>query len=233
MIAKLIAVALRQRFVVIAAAIAVLIAGFWAFHTMPVDAYPDLSPPKVEIITQWPGHASEEVERLITIPLETAFNGAPRLKVLRSLSLYGLSDVTLIFDYKSDPYFDREQINQRIADAELPDGVSPGDDAAVLAVGPHLPLRPDSPDRSAQELKVIQDWLLYRRYKSIPGIADDSGLGGTTRQYQVIARPRTRSTPTTSRSPTWSARCRTTTRTPAAASTSSAASSTTCAGSAA
>ena len=82
-----------------------------------MDAYPDLSPPKVEIITQWPGHAAEEVERLITIPLEIAFNGAPRLRVQRSISLYGLSDVILVFDYKSDPYFDRSQIFQRLGDA--------------------------------------------------------------------------------------------------------------------
>ena len=126
MIAKLIAGALRQRFVVIVAALAVLIAGFWAFRTMPVDAYPDLSPTKVEISTPWPGHAPEEVERLITVPLEIAFNGTPGLKVERSLSLYGLSDVVLTFDYDTDPYFARQQVSERLGDADLPDGVAPG-----------------------------------------------------------------------------------------------------------
>ena len=189
MIHKLIGTALRQRFVVIAAALAVLVAGFWAFHTMPVDAYPDLSPPDVEIVTQWPGHAAEEVERLITIPLETAFNGTPGLEVQRSISLYGLSSIHLVFKYKSDPYFNREQIHQRMGDADLPDGVSPSMSPLSSPSGLIYRYVLDSPDRSPQELKVIQDWVLYRRYKAIPGVADDSGFGGTTRQYQVVLDP--------------------------------------------
>ena len=189
MIHKLIALALRQRFIVLAAAIATLIGGAWAFETMPVDAYPDLSPPKVEIITQWPGHATEEIERLITIPLETAFNGAPGLVVERSLSLYGLSDVTLIFEDRSDPYFDRDQIFQRMRDAELPGGVEPSMAPLFSPSGLIYRYVLTSPDRSAEELKVIQDWVLFRRYKSIPGVADDSALGGATRQYQVVLDP--------------------------------------------
>jgi cobalt-zinc-cadmium resistance protein CzcA len=194
MIHKLIAIALRQRFVVIVAAIAVLLGGALAFHKLPVDAYPDLSPPKVEIVTQWPGHASEEVERLITIPLEIAFNGAPGLRVQRSISLYGLSDVSLVFDYSSDNYFDREQIFQRIGDAALPSGVTPSMAPLFSPSGLIYRYVVDSPDRSPQELKVIQDWVIYRRYKSIPGVADDSALGGTTRQYQVELDPNALST---------------------------------------
>ncbi len=190
MIHKLIAASLSQRFLVLAAALAVLVAGVWAFATMPVDAYPDLSPPKVEVVTQWPGHAAEEVERLITIPLETAFNGAPGLRVQRSTTLYGLSVVTMIFDYGTDPYFNREQIFQRMGDAELPDGVSPGMSPLFSPSGLIYRYVLESPDRSPQELKVLQDWVLYRRYKSISGVADDSALGGTTRQYQVVLDPR-------------------------------------------
>ena len=189
MIHKLIQVALRQRFVVLAISLAVLAGGIWAFRALPVDAYPDLSPPKVEIITQWEGHASEEVERLITIPLETALNGAPKLAVMRSISMYGLSDVILIFNDKSDPYFDREQAYQRLADAGLPDGVTPSMAPLFSPSGLIYRYVLESPDRSPQELKVIQDWVLFRRYKSIPGIADDSGLGGATRQYQVVLDP--------------------------------------------
>ena len=110
MVYRLIANALSQRFLVLTLALATLGGGIWAFSQLPVDAYPDLSPPHVEVITQWPGHASEEVERLISIPLETAFNGAPRLKVLRSISLYGLSDLTMTFDDNTDGYFARDQI---------------------------------------------------------------------------------------------------------------------------
>jgi cobalt-zinc-cadmium resistance protein CzcA len=194
MIHKLIATALRQRFVVIAAALATLVAGAWAFRQAPVDAYPDLSPPKVELVTQWPGHASEEVERLITIPLEIACNGAPGLHIQRSVSLYGLSDINLIFDYKTDPYFNREQIFQRMADAELPDGTAPSMTPLFSPSGLIYRYVLDSPDRSPQELKVLQDWTIYRRYKAIPGVADDSALGGTTRQYQVVLDPNTLST---------------------------------------
>ncbi|MFI5288829.1 MAG: efflux RND transporter permease subunit, partial [Polyangia bacterium] len=194
MIHKLIATALRQRFVVISLAIAVLVGGALAFRKLPVDAYPDLSPPKVEIITQWQGHAAEEVERLITIPLEIAFNGAPGLRVQRSISLYGLSDVILVFNYNTDNYFDREQIFQRMGDASLPSGASPSMAPLFSPSGLIYRYVVDSPDRSQQELKVIQDWVLYRRYKSIPGVADDSALGGTTRQYQVELDPNALST---------------------------------------
>ncbi len=189
MIHRLIQTALKQRFIVIAAAVAVLIGGALAFRRAPVDAYPDLSPPIVEVITQWPGHAAVDVERLITIPLEIAFNGAPKLQVMRSISLFGLSDVTLTFGYKSDPYFDREQIFQRIGDATLPDGVSASMSPLFSPSGLIYRYVLQSPDRSPQELKVIQDWTLYRAYKSIPGIADDSAMGGTTRQYQVVLEP--------------------------------------------
>ncbi len=194
MVHKLIATALRQRFVVIAAALATLVAGSWAFRRAPVDAYPDLSPPKVELVTQWPGHAAEEVERLITIPLEVASNGAPGLHVQRSVSLYGLSDINLIFKYKTDPYFNREQIFQRMGDASLPDGVAPSMTPLFSPSGLIYRYVLDSPDRSPQELKVLQDWTIYRRYKAIPGVADDSALGGTTRQYQVVLDPNLLST---------------------------------------
>jgi cobalt-zinc-cadmium resistance protein CzcA len=186
MIHQLIAFALRQRFLVLTVAIVAIVAGIWAFRELPVDAYPDLSPPQVEIITQWPGHAAEEVERLVTIPLEIAFNGAPGITVERSISLYGLSDVRMVFGYGTDPYFDRDQIFQRIGDAELPAGVTPSMAPLFSPSGLIYRYVLESPDRSPQELKVIQDWVLFRRYKSIPGIADDSGIGGTTRQYQVV-----------------------------------------------
>ncbi|HEV7558946.1 MAG TPA: efflux RND transporter permease subunit, partial [Kofleriaceae bacterium] len=194
MIHNLIRIALRQKVVVFAFALAAIGGGIWAFHALPVDAYPDLSPPKVEIITQWEGHAAEEVERLITIPLETALNGVPKLAVMRSISMYGLSDVILVFDDNADPYFAREQVSQRLSDAGLPTGVTPSMAPLFSPSGLIYRYVLDSPDRSPEELKVIQDWVLFRRYKSIPGIADDSGLGGATRQYQVVLDPNALST---------------------------------------
>ena len=115
--------------------------GIWSFTRLPVDAYPDLSPPMVEIITQWPGRASEEVERLITVPVEIGMNGIPELRVVRSISLYGLSDVIMTFQDGIDPYFAREQVFQRLADITLPDGVTPSHGAALVALRPRLPVR--------------------------------------------------------------------------------------------
>src|SRR5580692_8691611 len=125
MIHHIVQFALRQRFLVIIITLLIVIAGAESFRRMPVDAYPDLSPPMVELITQWPGHAAEEVERLTTLPLELAMNGTPHLQVMRSISLYGLSDLRLTFDESVDPYFARQLIFQRIGDASLPTGVTP------------------------------------------------------------------------------------------------------------
>jgi Cu/Ag efflux pump CusA len=98
MIHRIVQLALQQRFLVLMLTILMIVAGAWSFQQMPVDAYPDLSPPMVELITQWPGHAAAEVERLTTLPLELAMNGSPRLRIMRSISLYGLSDVILTFE---------------------------------------------------------------------------------------------------------------------------------------
>src|SRR5579862_3354192 len=105
MIHRIVQFALRQRFLVLMLTVLVIVAGSISFQRMPVDAYPDLSPPTVELITQWPGHAAEEVERLVTLPLELEMNGVPQMEVMRSISLYGLSDVRLTFVEKTDPYF--------------------------------------------------------------------------------------------------------------------------------
>src|SRR5581483_2251101 len=125
MIARLVSFALSQRFLIVIASLALMIWGAVSFGRLPIDAYPDLSPPHVEIITQWPGHAAEEVERLVTIPIEIEMNGIPRLEALRSISLYGLSSVQMNFDYAADPYFAREQAFERVANAAVPEGVTP------------------------------------------------------------------------------------------------------------
>ena len=189
MIHRIVQFALRQRFLVLIFVIALVIAGSISFQRMPVDAYPDLSPPMTELITQWPGHAAEEVERLITIPLEVEMNGVPHMQVMRSISLYGLSDVRMTFDEGTDDYFARQVVFERIADAALPAGVTPS--LAPLSSPSNLVYRYvlESPDRSPQELKTYEDWILERAYRSVPGVADDSGFGGTVMQYQVLLDP--------------------------------------------
>src|SRR6185437_7291132 len=167
MIANLVSFALRQRFLIVIASIALMIYGAVSFQKLPIDAYPDLSPPHVELITQWPGHAAEEVERLVTIPLEIEMNGIPQLESLRSISLYGLSSVQMNFQYGADPYFAREQAFERIANAAVPQGVTPALSPLYSPSGLIYRYVLQSPDRTPQELKTIEDWLLGRAYRSI------------------------------------------------------------------
>src|SRR5450755_2093779 len=189
MIAKIVSFALKQPFLIIVAALSLMAWGAWSFQKLPIDAYPDLSPPHVELITQWPGHAAEEVERLVTIPLEIEMNGIPRLDSLRSISLYGLSSVQMNFEYGADPYFVREQAFERVGNASVPSGVGPGLSPLFSPSGLIYRYVLQSSDRSPQDLKILEEWVLERHYRSIQGVADDSGFGGTTMQYQVLLDP--------------------------------------------
>src|SRR5262252_330429 len=189
MIHRIVHFALRQRFLVLMFTLLIVVAGIVSFRRMPVDAYPDLSPPMVEIITQWPGHASEEIERLTTLPLELAMNGTPRLQVMRSISLYGLSDVRLTFDEGVDPYFARQVVFERLSDAQLPQGVTPSMAPLFSPSGLVYRYVIESPDRTPTELHTYEDWVIERAYRSVPGVADDSGFGGPTMQYHVLLDP--------------------------------------------
>ena len=189
MIHRIVQASLRQPFLVLMLTLFITVGGILSFQRMPVDAYPDLSPPQVEIITQWPDHAAEEVERLVTLPLELEMNGVPRMIIMRSISLYGLSDVILTFDDRTDDYWARQVVFERLAQATLPTGVAP--ELAPLFSPSGLVYRYvlQSPDRSPQELKTLDDWVVGRAYRSVPGVADDSGFGGTVMQYQVLLDP--------------------------------------------
>jgi heavy metal efflux system protein len=186
---KLVRAALDEPLLVGLAIVALIGVGIWSFTRLPVDAYPDLSPPMVEVITQWPGRASEEVERLITVPVEVAMNGIPNLRVVRSISLYGLSDVIMTFEDGIDPYFARAQAFERFADINLPNGVTPS--MAPLSSPSGLVYRyvMQSADRSPMDLKTIDDWDVSKVYRAVPGVADLSPLGGPTMQYQVLIDP--------------------------------------------
>src|SRR5882672_6343069 len=189
MINRIVQAALRQRFLVLMLTGFITVGGILSFQRMPVDAYPDLSPPQVEIITQWPDHAAEEVERLVSLPLEVAMNGVPHMVVMRSISLYGLSDIKLTFEDTTDDYFARQVVFERLTEATLPSGVAPSVAPLFSPSGLVYRYVLESPDRSPQELKTIEDWVVERAYKSVPGVADDSGLGGTVMQYQVLLDP--------------------------------------------
>jgi cobalt-zinc-cadmium resistance protein CzcA len=186
---RIVAAALQQRFFVILITCLLIGAGSWALKRLPVDAYPDLSPPLVEIITQWPGHAAEEVERLITVPAERGMTGIPKTTNIRSISLYGLSDVVLTFENNTDSYFARQEVFNRLADLGLPNGVTPSVTPLTSPSGLIYRYVLQSPDRSPMELKTFEDWTIEPQYRSVPGVADDSGFGGGTMQYQVLLDP--------------------------------------------
>jgi heavy metal efflux system protein len=180
---------LRQGFLIALMTLVLIGAGTRSLDRLPVDAYPDLSPPIVEVITQWPGRAAEEVERLITVPIEKEMNGVPRMTTIRSISLYGLSDVILTYRNGTDNEFARQQVFNRLGDITLPANVSPS--VAPLSAPSGLIYRYvlQSADRSPMELKTFEDWTVEPQYKSVPGVADDSGFGGGTMQYQVLLDP--------------------------------------------
>ncbi len=169
--------------------LAILGVGFFSLKRLPVDAYPDVSPPKVGITTQWPGHAAEEIERLISVPIETELNGLPNLVVTRSISLYGVSSIDVTFGDNTDIYFDRQQVLERLGGASLPNGVSPGIEGDFSPSGLVYRYVVQSPDRSPMELHVLQDWVLDKAYRAVPGVADIALLGGETMEYHVDVDP--------------------------------------------
>jgi cobalt-zinc-cadmium resistance protein CzcA len=188
-IQALVEASVSQPFLIALLTLALIGGGIWSLSRLPVDAYPDVSPPTVGLTTAWPGHAAEEVERLITVPLETEMNGLPGLVVMRSVSLYGLSSIDLTFEDNSDVYFDRQQTNERLPDADLPDGAEPEMEAPFSPSGLVYRYVIKSSDRPARELHVLQDWVLDKAYRAVPGVADVASLGGETMQYQVLIDP--------------------------------------------
>jgi len=186
---RLIGASLAQRFLVALLALVLVGAGIRALQRLPVDAYPDLSPPSVDIVTQWPGHTAEEVERLITVPVERGMTGIPKTTSTRSVSLYGLSDVTLNFASGSDYAQDRQEVFNRLGDLELPDGTAPSVSPMSSPSGLIYRYVLQSSDRTPTELKTFEDWVVEPQYRAVPGVADDSGFGGGTLQYQVLLDP--------------------------------------------
>ncbi|MBB6188235.1 CusA/CzcA family heavy metal efflux RND transporter [Rhodanobacter sp. MP7CTX1] len=183
---RIVAASLGQPFLIILMTLLLTGAGARSLDRLPVDAYPDLSPPIVEIITQWPGHAAEEVERLVTVPVELAMNGIPKTANTRSISLYGLSDVIITFQDGTDNNFARQEVFNRLGDASLPSGVTPSVSPLSAPSGLIYRYVLQSPDRSAMDLKTLEAWTIEPQYRSVPGVADDSGFGGGTMQYQVL-----------------------------------------------
>ncbi len=191
MIRGLVDFALNNRFMILALAIVLFIWGGISFHNLPVEAYPDVANNYVEVITQWPGRASEEVEQQVTIPIEIQMAGIPHMQHLRSFSLAGLSDVKMIFDDDSVNDWNREKVLERLSQVTLPANLQPQIGADWSPVGQvyWYTLHSTNPAYDNMELKSIQDWTLTKQLKSVPGVVDVASFGGITREYQVRVDP--------------------------------------------
>src|SRR5467141_346103 len=176
---------------VLALALLLLIWGAVSFHFLPVEAYPDVANNYVQIITQWPGRAAEEVEQQVTIPIEIQMNGIPHLAHLRSVSLFGLSSVMLIFDDQSENDWNREKVLGRLSQVTLPNGLQPkiGTDWSPVGQIFWYTLKSTNPKYDLMELKSIEDWTLEKQFKSVLSVVDVSSFGGITREYQVRLDP--------------------------------------------
>ncbi len=184
MVNKLIQFAMRQRILVLFVALALLVWGAFSFSQLPIEAYPDVMNAQVIVVTQWPGHAAEEMEKQVTIPLEISLYSVPHITALRSRSLFGLSAIYLTFDDDSNDYFAREQVNQALSGTNLPSGLQPSMQPMTSAAGEVMRYVVTG-NVSLKKLKEIQDWTLFREFHQVPGVADVAIFGGTTKEYQI------------------------------------------------
>jgi cobalt-zinc-cadmium resistance protein CzcA len=191
MIRALVDFALNNRFVVIAVMVLLTLWGIVSFHTLPVEAYPDIADNYVTVITQWPGRSAEEVEQQVTIPVEIQMNGIPHLTFLRSESIFGLSFVIMIFDDSSVNDWNRQKVLERLTQVNLPPGLQPqiGTDWSTVGQIYWYTVRSSNPKYDLMELRSIEDWVLLKEFKSVPNVVDVSDFGGTVREYQVRVDP--------------------------------------------
>ncbi len=190
MIGTLTHYSLRHRMIVMALLVLFIGAGLSAFQRLPVEAYPDVTNVQIQIITLFPGHAAEEVEKLITVPVENEMNGIPRRVSMRSVSLFGLSVVTLVFDDNAQSDFVRNQAFQHLSSVSLPPGAQASLSPDATPVGEIYRYTLKAPSGySMVELKALQDWVVERKIRTVPGVVDIVGFGGPTKQYQVRVDP--------------------------------------------
>jgi cobalt-zinc-cadmium resistance protein CzcA len=191
MIRRLVDFALNNRLLVLGFALVLFAGGIVSFKRLPIEAYPDVADNYVEIITQWPGISAEQIEQQVTIPLEISMNGIPEVVHLRSFSLFGLSDVKLIFEDGSDNAWNRERVLERLSQVTLPPGVNPqmGTDWSPVGQIYFFTLRSTNPAYDPMELKSLEDWVVEKSFKAVPDIVDVSSFGGPTREYQVRVDP--------------------------------------------
>lgn len=188
MMGTIVEAALRQRALVCILGILLVFSGLYAFHLLDVVAYPDPSPPMVEVITQYPGWSAEQIERAIGIPIEIALQGMPGLTDIRSLSIFGLNDIKVYFDFNTDYFRDRQEVLNRLQVIALPQNVQPAI-SPWSAIAEIYRYEVVGPAKTLTELKTIQDWDIRREFKRVRGVIDVTTFGGTTKEYHVELNP--------------------------------------------
>ena len=188
MLRRLLRFALRQRVLTLGATVLFVLIGIRALSNLPVEAFPDVEDVHVQVISLWKGHAAEEVERSVTLPIERQLNGTPGLTNLRSISMFGLSEVTLTFDERTSDYFARQQVLERLQTATVPPGVTPSLGSLSNSTGEIYRYTLQGP-ASLADLKTDEDWIIEPAFRTIPGVADVVSFGGLVRQYQIDVDP--------------------------------------------
>jgi cobalt-zinc-cadmium resistance protein CzcA len=180
---------LRHRYFVFFMTLVLVVLGVWSYLNTPIETFPDVTNTQIIIIAQWPGRSAEEVEKMITIPMETVLNSVQKKANLRTTSAFGLSYVRIIFDDDVDDAFARQQVLSRLGNADLPDGVKPEVEPPYGPTGEIYRYTLKSHTKSIHELTAIQDWVLDRQFKSVPGVADVNSFGGEEKTYEVAVNP--------------------------------------------
>ena len=189
MIARIVELSLIQRAMVCTLGFLLFFGGLYAFHTLDIVAYPDPSPPMIELITQYPGWSAEEIERKITIPIEAALNGMPGLTTIRSLSIFGLSDTKVYFNFNTEIFRDRQEVLNRLGSVELPPGAAPSLSPWWAIAEIYRYELTGAGETTLTDLKTIQDWQVRREFRRIPGVVDVTAFGGMTKEYHVDIDP--------------------------------------------
>ena len=191
MIQRLVDFALKNHFLVLGTVVTLLVWGGISFHNLPIDAYPDVADNYVNIITQWPGHSAEDIEKQITVPCEIAMAGIPDMKNLRSFSLAGISSIMMNFNDSSSNSWNRERVLERMTGLTLPANLVPQLQTDWSPAGQiyWYTLESKNPSIDVMEQKAIEDWTLEKQFKNVPGVVDVASFGGITREYQIRLDP--------------------------------------------
>src|SRR5262245_20112659 len=189
MIARLLRLALHQRLVSILAGLLLIGLGLWAFSQLSIEAYPDISDTQAVVISTYPGHAAEEVEQQVSVPIERALNSVPGVIARRSRTIFGLSVVELTFEYGTNDYFARQVVLEKLRDATLPDGVTPTLGPMSTPIGELFKYTLEGPGYDSRQLREIQDWVIEPRLLQVPGVTDITPFGGVIKQYQIEVDP--------------------------------------------